>query len=183
MKKAPTNLGYALLGLLHMAPLSGYDLRKIFATTPMGHYSSSPGAIYPDLRRLEESGLIEGEIDDTKTLRPKKVFRPSSQGSEVLREWLERTVTREDVIWRMDALMLRFSFHSVLDSRSATHSFLIDFEREVLSYVKELETQRKQFPPEAPLQACLALEAGIEQYCGHARWARKASEHFKEDGS
>jgi DNA-binding PadR family transcriptional regulator len=183
MKKAPTNLGYALLGLLHMAPLSGYDLRKIFASTPMGHYSSSPGAIYPALRRLEQNGLISGEIDDTKTLRPKKVFRPTSQGSEVLREWLERTVTRDDVIWRMDALMLRFSFHSVLDSKSASRSFLIGFDHQVRSYVKELETQRKEFPPEAPLQACLALEAGIEQYLGHARWARKALEHFQEDES
>jgi DNA-binding PadR family transcriptional regulator len=166
-----------------MAPLSGYDLRKIFATTPMGHYSSSPGAIYPALRRLEQNGLIKGEIDDTKALRPRKVFRPTGEGSEVLREWLERTVTRDDVIWRMDALMLRFSFHSVLDSRSASRSFLHGFERQVRSYAKELERQREKFPPEAPLQACLALESGIEQYLAHARWARKALGHFKEDES
>ena len=46
-KRLPTSLEYALLGLIHMQPQSGYDLRKIFETTPMGHYSSSPGAMAP----------------------------------------------------------------------------------------------------------------------------------------
>ena len=46
-------LGYALLGLLHQKPSSGYALRRVFATTPMGTFSDSPGAIYPALGRLE----------------------------------------------------------------------------------------------------------------------------------
>ena len=40
-----TSLGYALLGLIHLQPQSGYGLRKVFESTPMGHYSWSPGAI------------------------------------------------------------------------------------------------------------------------------------------
>ena len=39
--KPPTNLEYALLGLLHQMPQSGYDLRKIFATTAMGKIITS----------------------------------------------------------------------------------------------------------------------------------------------
>ena len=34
-------LGYALLGLIDLKSSSGYDLRKIFAETAMGNYSSS----------------------------------------------------------------------------------------------------------------------------------------------
>ena len=52
-KRTPTALEYALLGLLHQQPQSGYDLRKVFETTALGNYSGSPGAIYPALRRLE----------------------------------------------------------------------------------------------------------------------------------
>jgi len=54
MKKHPqiTVLGYALLGLLQQKAQSGYELRKVFAETAMGNYSSSPGAIYPALERL-----------------------------------------------------------------------------------------------------------------------------------
>ena len=41
-----TPLSYALLGLMQMEPRSGYALRKVFETTPLGGYSSSPGSIY-----------------------------------------------------------------------------------------------------------------------------------------
>ena len=55
-------LGYALLGLLHQRPLSGYDVKLIFASSPMGGFSDSPGAIYPALSRLERRGLVRSEI-------------------------------------------------------------------------------------------------------------------------
>ena len=53
-----TTLGYALLGLVAGEPQTGYALMKTFTTTPMGHYSGSPGAIYPALRRLEGAGQV-----------------------------------------------------------------------------------------------------------------------------
>jgi DNA-binding PadR family transcriptional regulator len=53
MKAQPISiLGYALLGLIHQKPSSGYDLRKTFTETAMGSFSNSPGAIYPALARL-----------------------------------------------------------------------------------------------------------------------------------
>ncbi|NIP16888.1 MAG: hypothetical protein GWM87_01035, partial [Xanthomonadales bacterium] len=39
-----TVLEFALMGLVHQEPRSGYELKKIFETTPMAHCSSSPGA-------------------------------------------------------------------------------------------------------------------------------------------
>jgi len=53
-------LGYALLGLLHQKERSGYDLRKVFTHTPVKHFSDSPGAIYPALRRLERRRSAHG---------------------------------------------------------------------------------------------------------------------------
>src|SRR5258708_31023457 len=48
-------LGFAILGMLHARPQSGYDLRKAFVATPMRLFSDSPGAIYPALRRDRKS--------------------------------------------------------------------------------------------------------------------------------
>lgn len=174
-----STLGFALLGLIHQEPQSGYDLRKVFAATPMGHYSSSPGAIYPALRRLEEQGLITGRIDRAKSLRPKQVFRPSTKGTRALTEWLKQPVTGDDVIWKLDELMLRFAFHSILESDPATIEFLTGFVSEVDAYTRELERQSKSMPDEATRHGKLALEAGIESYRAHARWARKALKHFE----
>ena len=88
-KKEPTPLEFALLGLMHPEPMSGYDLRKIFMTTALGNYSSSPGAIYPALRRLEKAGLVKGREDRSTTLRPRKLFRPSAEGRREI--WTRRS--------------------------------------------------------------------------------------------
>jgi DNA-binding PadR family transcriptional regulator len=173
-----TPLDYALLGLLCQSPQSGYDLRKIFETMAMGNYSGSPGAIYPALRRLEREGLVEGEIDSTTALRPKKVFRPTRAGRKTLSNWLAREIEREDVERRIDELLLRFAFHWVLNSSTATRRFLERLVVLVEDYLGELYRQRDEFPEETPLHPRLALAAGIEQYRACSRWARKALKEF-----
>ena len=54
----PTLLDYAILGLIQDRPLSGYAIRKLFEETALGNYSSSPGTIYPALKRLQKLELI-----------------------------------------------------------------------------------------------------------------------------
>src|SRR5437867_13273548 len=103
-------LGYALLGLLQQEPRSGYDLRKIFAKSPMGMFSDSPGAIYPALQRLEKRGLVSSRVRASSGLRRRRLFRPTSSGKRAFRAWQTRTIARDDVIHRVDELMLRFSF-------------------------------------------------------------------------
>ena len=180
-ERTPTSLEHALLGLLHQGPQSGYDLRKIFEMTALGNYSGSPGAIYPALRRLEKRGLVEGEVDSRRELRPRKLFRPTEAGRAEFREWLLRDIERGDVERRVDELMLRFAFHSVLDSPSSTLRFLSRFLEEVTQYVAELKRQRELFPEATPLHPRLALAAGIEQYRACARWARQAIKRFEEE--
>ena len=56
-----TPFEHILLGLICTAPSSGYDLKRIFATTPMGLYQPSSGTLYPALRRLEQRGLVKAQ--------------------------------------------------------------------------------------------------------------------------
>src|SRR5271169_1716091 len=102
-------LGYALLGLLQK-PSSGYDLRKVFSSTSMKTYSDSPGAIYPALARLEKAGLIRGAIEEGCGLRRRQIFRLTPKGLSELRQWITRPVTREDLVWGQQEIMLRFAF-------------------------------------------------------------------------
>ena len=104
--------------------MSGYDLRKVFAETALGNYSSSPGAIYPALARLEKEGLVIGKEDRSTSLRPRKIYRPSADGRKVFKAWLSREVTRDDINRNYDELMLRFAFHDALGDRKATRRFL-----------------------------------------------------------
>jgi len=181
--KAPTNLECALLGLLHGQPQSGYDLRKIFATTAMGNYSSSPGAIYPALKRLEARGLVTSEIDSTNEMRPRKVLTPTARGKTLFRDWLRADFSAEDIDRRFDQLMLKFAFHWVLDDLGESHDFLAALASGLDVSVRSLEAQRNMFPEQMPIQPRLALDQGIGQTKAAARWARKALSQIKEEMS
>jgi len=177
-KPAITPLGYALLGLVHMEPRTGYALRKIFETTPMGHYSSSPGAIYPALKRLETRGLANSRIDNTNKLRPKQIYSATGLGVDMLREWASQPVSKDDVVERGDELMLRFSFMGTLVDSETSHQFLSQMARGIELYIEELEQFLPMMPKEAPPHGRLALISGLESYKAQARWARKAMKEF-----
>ncbi len=139
----PTNiplLGYALMGLIHQKPSSGYDLRKVFAETAMGNYSSSPGAIYPALERLEAGGLIKGTVEEMGGMRHRKLYRLSPRGLAELKTWMLLPIGPSDVLRGSGELMLRFSFMDRVLGPSACIAFLERFRKALSGYLPELES-------------------------------------------
>jgi DNA-binding PadR family transcriptional regulator len=173
-----TLLGYALLGLLHQKPASGYALRKTFATTPMGTFSDSPGAIYPALRRLERQGLVRGRVQQSAGLRRKQTFRLTPRGLAALGEWLKRPLTREDVVRRMNEVMLRFAFTDDVIGTTASIDLLQGLARELAAYVPTLRAYQRQHAAEMSLSGRLALESGTRAYEDLADWAKDALESY-----
>lgn len=57
-------LEFAILGLLHEAPMHGYVLRKRLHETLGMFRAFSYGSLYPTLRRMQRAGLIVEELDD-----------------------------------------------------------------------------------------------------------------------
>src|SRR5690625_7133774 len=53
-------LEFAILGLLHEAPMHGYELRKDLNILLGSFRALSYGSLYPCLKRLEANGLITG---------------------------------------------------------------------------------------------------------------------------
>lgn len=178
--RSTTTLGFALLGLIHQEPRSGYDLCKIFETTPLVHYSSSPGAIYPALRRLERDGLLAGQVEKRSSLRPRRVFELTESGVEALAAWVAQPVTHDDIVWRVEELMLRFSFMGQLVDGATTTAFLGQLADGIDVVVEGLERHLSTMRDVEPPHGRLALEHGIESYRGLARWARRASAEIRE---
>ncbi|HEY3128016.1 MAG TPA: helix-turn-helix transcriptional regulator [Acidobacteriota bacterium] len=177
IQEAP--LGFALLGLIHQEPRSGYDLRKVFATTPLMHFSDSPGAIYPALRRLRQQRLITTRGLVRRLSRRKQVFTVTSKGIHQLKKWLSRRIGRPDVVWHKDQLMLRLAFMSDVLGRRETIRFLEALRREIASYVAELTTYHASAANAMPLSGRLAMESGIESYKAQLQWARRALRKVK----
>ncbi|WP_202947311.1 PadR family transcriptional regulator [Zavarzinella formosa] len=69
------DLRWLTLDLIAAQPRHGYEIIKAIADALNGHYTPSPGVIYPTLTLLEETGLIVGE-----TQGAKKLYRLTDEG-------------------------------------------------------------------------------------------------------
>jgi DNA-binding PadR family transcriptional regulator len=99
-----------VLGMLSLGPRSGYDIKQVVDRSTRFFWAASYGQIYPELRRLENQGLIEGE-DAPSGGRSRRVYRLTKAGRDALREWLfGSTVTIE----LRDESLLRLFFADFL---------------------------------------------------------------------
>lgn len=167
-----STLGYALMGLLHQNPSSGYTLRKIFSSTSMKTYSDSPGAIYPALARLEKQGLIRGTIEEGSGLRRRQVFRLTAKGLTELRQWIALPIGREDLASGLKTVMLRFAFSERVIGPSASLGILKSIQAALGPHLRELNKKLEEIRPVAPTSGRLALECGIRSYESLLQWTR-----------
>ena len=58
---------YVILGMLTLGRRTGYEIKALVDVSTRFFWAASYGQIYPELKRLEAAGLIEGERDDTTT--------------------------------------------------------------------------------------------------------------------
>jgi len=79
---------YAVLGLLAYAPLSGYDIRRIYERSLGNFWSESYGHIYPILKRLEDEGLATGAVQRQSGRPDRTVYTITDLGREELHRWL-----------------------------------------------------------------------------------------------
>jgi DNA-binding PadR family transcriptional regulator len=173
-------LGFALLGLIFERPMSGYDLRKIFTTTAMGSFSDSPGAIYPALARLEANGLVRGTVEESASLRKRRVFEITPTGLDALKAWLTKPVTRDDIVRGIGDLMLRFAFMDRTVGEARTIEFLEEFGCEIEGYLPSLSEFLEVHASEMALSARLALESGVQEYEMRLRWVRASAAQYRE---
>ncbi len=85
---ALTTTSHAILGLLSIAPMSGYDLHQAVDRSIRHMWPISKSQVYAELARLEPLGLIAGTDVPQERLPDKRVFHLTEAGEEALDEWL-----------------------------------------------------------------------------------------------
>jgi PadR family transcriptional regulator AphA len=79
---------FAVLGLLSLGPMSGYDLKQLSAWS-VGHFwREGYGQIYPTLRQLEKERLVTKKTQRQKGKPDRNVYSLTSAGLERLKQWL-----------------------------------------------------------------------------------------------
>ncbi|WP_110590183.1 PadR family transcriptional regulator [Microbacterium suaedae] len=87
------SLRYALLALLRVGPKSGYELQKQFDAS-VGHLWHAPDSqIYPELRKMEAAGLIEGEEQVRGTRATRRLYHVTPAGDEDYLAWMNAPLT------------------------------------------------------------------------------------------
>ena len=81
------SLRYALLGFLTTEPASGYRLAQEFGESMGWFWYASHSQIHPELKRMEDEGLVKGDVDDEDG-RGKKIYSITDAGREQLDIWL-----------------------------------------------------------------------------------------------
>lgn len=83
-------LQYVLLGLLAKQDLTGYDIKKLFEQEVGDFWCARHSQVYPELRKLEESGQITSYTDTVGTKLQKKYYRLAPAGEKRLQDWLSQ---------------------------------------------------------------------------------------------
>ncbi|GAA4368018.1 PadR family transcriptional regulator [Paeniglutamicibacter cryotolerans] len=86
------SLRYALLALLNVEPMTGYDLYKVFESS-VGHVWHAPDSqIYPELKRMESEGLLLGEDIPWGQRGKKRQYHVTKAGTEAFSAWMNTTM-------------------------------------------------------------------------------------------
>jgi PadR family transcriptional regulator, regulatory protein AphA len=82
----------ALLGLLTLGPMSGYDLKQL-SSWSIGHFwREGYGQIYPALKNMTAAGLIRCKTETTPGRPDRHVYSLTPAGRKELNHWLGRPV-------------------------------------------------------------------------------------------
>jgi len=178
---APTYLELTLVAIAAQTPRSGYDLKTIFETTAMGQFSSSPGSIYPALKRLERRGLLRSVLDRSGGDRRRRVYQPTRQGMTALRAWITAPVAIEEL--RDDARLpiLRFSLAGVVSPTIAeTRAFLDTYRSSLDIFIEELRRVGRDFEELDDPHPRLAILHGVDGLLAQRRWIAKAERELEQ---
>ena len=83
---------YLLLGLLAVSPSHGYDLHQQIERDLRYVWRLSLSQVYNVLARLEDRGMIEGEVLEQEERPDRKLFRLTPQGEQHFKTWYESPV-------------------------------------------------------------------------------------------
>lgn len=182
------SLRYALLALLRVGPLSGYDLAKQF-TQSVGHVWHAPDSqIYPELRKMELDGLVKAEEQTRGERGTRRMYHVTQAGDEAYLAWMAAPLDYQRV---RDPAHLRAAY---LENTSPEHAraflrrHIEQWEGELqqwegeLRHIDELSNpmlvRRLAVTPDAERQATIAYkrfayEGLVERARGEIAWARR----------
>jgi PadR family transcriptional regulator, regulatory protein AphA len=100
---------FAILGILSIAPGTGYDIKRYCDTVISNIWHENFGHIYPVLSTLFQEGLVE--LSEDAGINRKKIYSITTKGKEKFMDWLVMPAEYQPI---RSEFMLKFLFSSNL---------------------------------------------------------------------
>jgi len=168
------SLRYALLALLTVEPMTGYDLHKQFESSVAHIWHAPDSQIYPELRRMESAGLIEGEEIPWGPRGRKRQYHITDAGRRDFKRWMNAPM---EYARTRDPAHLKAAYLEWADPKSAREFFR--------SHIEYHEALREQWLDTAQAirdKSSAMLHRRLENTPPQAREATIAFKEFTYQG-
>ncbi|MCS6835693.1 MAG: PadR family transcriptional regulator [Anaerolineae bacterium] len=174
------SLAHAILGLLTVMPMTGYELKtQAFDSTIAHFWQADQAQIYRTLSVMAEQGWVESKLEIQEGRPNRKVYHITEAGQAELRRWLH---TEQPLPTYREAFLVQMFFASELDAQTILEH--IDRQRE--GHAARL-AQYESFPlpglddprlDQRHLFWRLTLEMGIAMERAYLEWLETCRRHI-----
>lgn len=143
-----------ILGMVAQGRTTGYDIKQLVDKSTRNFWAASYGQIYPELKRLEEAGLLAGE-DAPSGRRARRAYRLTKAGERALRDWL---TDDRDAVWELrDEYTLKLFFGDLLTpaEKRALLRARVDFHERMAARLREIVPAARASGAKSPLEVLL----------------------------
>lgn len=150
-----TPTGRVILGMIAAGRRTGYDIKAFVDKTTRYFWAASYGQIYPELKRLEDQGLVRGRSEPSGG-RARTVYELTDAGAAALEHWLGSSA---EMLYELrDEGMLKLFFSDSLpEQRIEIVRAMRAREERALAHLRSLEPHASQ----GPTGSYLTLQMGI----------------------
>jgi DNA-binding PadR family transcriptional regulator len=162
-----TPTGRVILGMIALGKQTGYDIKQLVDKSTRHFWAASYGQIYPELRRLEEQGLVAGQ-PEPRGGRARTVYTLTPTGEAAFTDWLDDTDEAMPFEVRAEG-MLKLFFSDAATPEQRVHSLhaMRDAHRRTLAQLQTLSAKEADMPagPRLTLELGIGLHRFIIEWC------------------
>ena len=179
------SLKHALLGILTVHPMTGYELKQFFDSSVQHFWNAELSQIYPTLKALEEQAYVEKHVELQETRPNRKVYQITGAGREEFARWVRAPQPPADL---RDPFLIKLFFGAeapledillLLRRQMEEQQMVLAFSETVMREKIRASVEHHQSPRQG-LFWTLTLEMAIAYRRAYIEWCEKSMRLLEE---
>lgn len=178
MKKQENKSRYAIMGILTVAPMSGYDLKKFTENSMNYFWNENYAWIYPTLKQLEKEGLVTSSSEKQVGRPERRLYALTDEGHADLRRWLSEPPVLHQIERNEHLLKLFFGDQVPITVTLEQMQLMREALKEKLEILEDIDHQAStasmsQEVPHGRLYRVMVLNYGLHMVRAQLFWCEE----------